>query len=190
MRLLETRRFEDERGWFCESYSARNLAEAGVDTVFLQDNHSYSQAAGTVRGLHFQLPPHDQAKLVRCTRGAVFDVAVDIRQGSPTFGRWVGVELSAANGRQLFVPAGFAHGFATLQPDTELQYKVDRYYAPQHDAGIRWDDPDLAIDWHLPMGVTPTLSRKDAVLPALAAFVSPFAYDGRPLTLLGDHPGA
>lgn len=192
VRLIETKRFEDERGWFCESYSARHLEASGMSVHFVQDNHSYSRAAGTVRGLHFQLPPHGQAKLVRCTRGAVFDVAVDIRQGSPTYGQWVGAELSAINRLQLFVPVGFAHGFATLDSDTEIQYKVDAYFAPQHDAGIRWNDPDLAIDWHLPTGAAPILSPRDAGLSSFAAFVSPFAYDGCPLMPLGatTTPGA
>ena len=189
VRLIETTRFEDERGWFCESYNARRLGAAGVDTRFVQDNHSYSRAAATVRGLHFQSPPHAQAKLVGCIRGAIFDVAVDIRRNSPTYGRWVGARLSAANGLQLFIPAGFAHGFATLEPDTEVVYKVDCHYAPEHDTGIRWDDPDLAIDWHLPTGAVPRLSPKDTVLPSLAAFVSPFAYDGCPLAPLGDRAG-
>ena len=130
--LFIPRRFEDSRGWFSETYSARQFRALAGDVDFVQDNHSCSRAAGTVRGLHFQLPPHAQAKLVRCAKGSIFDVAVDIRRDSPTFGRWVGAELSAANHRQLFVPAGFAHGFATLEPDCEVIYKVDNYYAPDH----------------------------------------------------------
>jgi len=147
VRLLETRRFEDERGWFCESYSARNLAEAGVDTVFLQDNHSYSQAAGTVRGLHFQLPPHDQAKLVRCTRGSIFDVIIDLRPESPTFKEWFTLEMSAENHLMLYVPTAFAHGFLTLEDKTEVTYQTSTYYAPEHGRGVRWNDPAFNIPW-------------------------------------------
>ena len=185
VQLIETKRIADSRGWFCETYNAGRLETIGIEARFVQDNHSYSGAVGTIRGLHFQLPPHGQAKLVRCTRGAMFDVAVDIRQGSPTFGHWVGAELSMANQRQLFIPAGFAHGFATLEPDTEVLYKVDSYFAPEFDAGIRWNDPQLAIDWHLPPGAITTLSSKDEGLPSFAAFVSPCPYDGRPLAPLG-----
>jgi dTDP-4-dehydrorhamnose 3,5-epimerase len=182
--LFTPRRFEDSRGWFSETYSARQFRGLGVEVEFVQDNHSCSRSAGTVRGLHFQLPPHAQAKLVRCTRGSIFDVAVDLRRGSPTYGRWVGAELSATNQRQLFVPAGFAHGFATLEPDCEVIYKVDSYYAPDHDSGLRWDDPDLAVDWHIPAGTAPTLSAKDLALQPFSTFLSPFPYDGRPLTPL------
>jgi dTDP-4-dehydrorhamnose 3,5-epimerase len=179
--LFTPRRFEDSRGWFCETYSARQFRALAGDIGFVQDNHSLSHAPGTIRGLHFQLPPHGQAKLVRCIKGSIFDVAVDLRRGSPTFGRSVGAQLSAANQRQLFVPVGFAHGFVTLEPDSEVIYKVDGYYAPDHDSGLRWDDPDLAVDWHMPAGLAPTLSAKDLALPAFSTFVSPFPYDGRPL---------
>ena len=179
--LITPRRFEDERGWFSETYSDRAIEALGVTHPFVQDNHSMSRPVGTLRGLHYQAPPHAQAKLVRCVRGRIWDVAVDIRKGSPTYGAWTAAELSAANGSQLYVPAGFLHGFVTLEPDTEVIYKVSSYYAPESDGGILWNDPDLAIDWPLPAG-GPTLSAKDVKLPTLAAFDSPFTYDGVPLT--------
>ncbi|HET6520682.1 MAG TPA: dTDP-4-dehydrorhamnose 3,5-epimerase, partial [Geminicoccaceae bacterium] len=138
------------RGFFAESYNRRALVEAGIDVEFVQDNHAYSKEAGTLRGLHFQAPPHAQTKLVWPLRGAVVDVAVDLRHGSPTFGRHVMVELSADEGTQMLIPRGFAHGVLTLVPDTEMAYKVDAYFAPEHDLGVRWDDPDLAIPWPLP----------------------------------------
>ncbi|MEZ5708004.1 MAG: dTDP-4-dehydrorhamnose 3,5-epimerase [Blastomonas sp.] len=181
--IVTTRRHGDARGWFAESYNARRLAEAGIDTIFVQDNHSYSAKPGTLRGLHFQTPPHAQVKLVRCLRGAIWDVLVDLRKGSPSYGQWVAAELSADNGDQLFVPAGFAHGFVTLAPDTEIAYKVSDFYAPSSDGGIAWDDPELGIDWPLD-GLTPELSDKDRALPGLDAFDSPFAYDGKPLGAL------
>ena len=147
VRLIVPDRFRDERGFFSETYSRRALAEAGIADEFVQDNHSLSVPAGTVRGLHYQLPPFAQAKLVRVMRGAILDVAVDLRRGSPTFGRHVAATLSAAAWNQLFVPVGFAHGFCTLEPDTEVVYKVTAYYSREHDRGIRWDDPELGIDW-------------------------------------------
>ena len=147
VKLLKPKRFADERGWFSEIYNESHFLAAGITTRFVQDNHSLSRGAGVLRGLHFQTPPHGQAKLVRCVRGRIFDVAVDIRRGSPTYGRWVAAELSAERGEQLFVPIGFAHGFLTLEPDTEVIYKVTEYYAPEHDRGILWNDPDLGIDW-------------------------------------------
>lgn len=174
--ILTPKRFGDARGFFSESYSARGLAEHGVDTVFVQDNHSLSAATGTIRGLHFQADPHAQDKLVRCGRGALFDVAVDIRTGSPTYGQWTGVELTAENGRQLLVPRGFAHGFITRTPDTEIVYKCSDYYAPDCEGALRWDDPDLGIDWGLGSH-TPVLSEKDAIAPLFAGFVSPFTYE-------------
>lgn len=182
VRLITPRRFADDRGWFSETHSDRTFArETGTTVRFVQDNQSLSRPVHTLRGLHFQRPPHAQAKLVRCLRGRIFDVAVDLRRGSPTLGHWVGAELDAASGRQLFVPAGFAHGFLTLEPDTEVFYKVDDFYSAECDAGIRWDDPAIGIDWGLPAGVAPVLSPKDATLPGLADFDSPFEYDGVPL---------
>ena len=181
VQLFKPRRFGDERGWFTEFYHQLRFAEAGVDVTFVQDNHSLSRPVGTLRGLHFQSPPFAQAKLVRCIAGRIYDVAVDIRQGSPTFGRHVGIELSAENGWQLFIPAGFAHGFVTLEADCEITYKVSAHYSPAHDFGVRWDDPALGIVWPLPKGSTPLLSDKDAVLPNLSTIASPFAYDGHPL---------
>lgn len=180
--LFKTRRFGDSRGWFAETYNLARFAEAGVTEAFVQDNHSCSRPVGTLRGIHFQTPPHAQAKLVRCIRGRILDVAVDLRRGSPTHGRWVSAELSAENGDQLFVPVGFGHAFLTLEPDTEVVYKVTSLYAPSHDGGIRWSDPDIAVDWPLPP-TGPALSDKDAVLPLLKDFDSPFDYDGTPLTL-------
>ena len=172
--LLEPRRFGDDRGFFSESWSRKTLAEHGVDIDFVQDNHSVSAAVNTVRGLHFQSPPHAQAKLVRCGRGRLFDVAVDIRKGSPTFGQWVGYELSFANGQQLLIPEGFLHGFSTREPDTEIIYKCSDYYAPDCDGAVRFDDPDLAIDWGLSGDAI--LSDKDANAPLMAQFDSPFTY--------------
>lgn len=175
--LLTPRRFGDHRGFFAETYSARVLQDAGVETAFVQDNHSVSEQVGTVRGLHFQAPPHAQAKLVRCGRGALFDVAVDIRRGSPTYGRWVGYELSFENGRQLLVPAGFAHGFMTLQPGTEIVYKCSDFYAPETEGALRWDDPQVGIDWPLDVA-EPVLSAKDEAAPLLADLVTPFEAEG------------
>ena len=177
--VITPRRFGDDRGWFSETYHARRLAEHGIANNFCQDNQSLTRARGTLRGLHFQRPPHAQAKLVRCLAGSIFDVAVDIRRGSPTFGRWVAVELSADNGRQLFIPVGYAHGFLTLEPDSMVAYKVDDFYSAECDTGVAWDDPDIAIDW--PFDGTPQLSAKDSALPPLAALDGGFDYDGIPL---------
>lgn len=174
--ILEPDRFGDDRGFFSESWSRRRLAEAGIDIDFVQDNHSLSAAAHTVRGLHFQRPPRAQAKLVRCGRGCLFDVAVDIRRGSPTHGRWAGVELSAQNGRQLLIPAGFLHGFATRAPDTEIIYKCSDYYAPDCEGAVRFDDPDLAIDWALTGPAI--LSPKDDGAPAFRDLDTPFGWAG------------
>lgn len=179
--LIVPKRFGDARGWFTEVYAEPSFAARGIDCRFVQDNHSLSVPRFTLRGLHFQTPPHGQAKLVRCIRGRIFDVVVDVRAGSPTYGRWIGATLSADNGHQLFVPVGYAHGFLTLESDCEVSYKVSALYAPECDGGIRWDDPTIAIDWPMPAGVLPELSAKDAVLPLLAEFASPFPYDGRPL---------
>jgi dTDP-4-dehydrorhamnose 3,5-epimerase len=150
---------------------------------FCQDNFSMSRPAGVIRGLHFQAPPHAQAKLVRCVRGRIWDVAVDIRQGSPTFGQWVGAELDPESGRQLYVPAGFAHGFITLEPETEVEYKASAFYAPECEGGIIWNDPDLALPWPLPAGGA-ILSDKDKRLPRLRDIASPFSYDGTPMARL------
>jgi dTDP-4-dehydrorhamnose 3,5-epimerase len=179
VQLIEPKRMGDARGWFMEVYSEQTFAALGLSVRFVQDNHSMSAAAGVLRGLHFQTPPFAQDKLVRCVRGRIFDVAVDVRKGSPTYGQWVGAELSADNGRQLFVPVGFAHGFLTLEANCEVTYKVSAPYAPQHDAGLRWDDPDIAVGW--PSSAPPILSDKDKAQPLFATFNSPFAYDGRPL---------
>ena len=173
--ILTPRRFGDDRGWFSETWNATRMAEAGLAIDFVQDNHSMSAQVGTLRGLHYQAPPHAQDKLVRCTAGAILDVAVDFRAGSPTFGRWVAVDLTAENGRQLLVPKGFLHGFVTRLPNTEVQYKCSDVYAPDCDGGIRWDDPDIGIDW----GVSePVLSAKDSVAPYLRDFDSPFTWEG------------
>ena len=171
--LITPQRFGDARGFFSESWSRKRMAEAGLDIDWVQDNHSLSMQAGTVRGLHFQAPPHAQAKLVRCGRGVLFDVAVDIRVGSPTYGQWVGYELSAENGRQLLIPAGFLHGFATLQPETEVIYKCSDYYAPECDGAVRLDSPTLGIDWNMAR-TEPVLSEKDAAAPDFVDFDSPF----------------
>lgn len=174
--ILTPARFGDARGFFSESWNRARMAAAGFDLDFVQDNHSLSAKAGTIRGLHFQAPPHAQAKLVRCGQGRLFDVAVDIRAGSPTYGHWVGVELSAENGRQLLIPAGFLHGFVTREDGTEVIYKCTDYYAPDCDGGIRWDDPMIGIDWGL-NGLTPVLSDKDAKAPLLADFKTPFSVE-------------
>ncbi|MGC2855061.1 dTDP-4-dehydrorhamnose 3,5-epimerase [Novispirillum sp. DQ9] len=165
--LITTRAFGDDRGWFTESWSRQRWAEAGLDIAFVQDNHSLSRPAGTLRGLHFQTPPRAQDKLVRCLRGRILDVAVDIRSGSPTFGQHVAVELSAENRVQIFVPKGFAHGFITLEPDCEVFYKVSDIYSPENDGGIAWDDPALGIDWGRPADQIVT-SPKDRLHPRLA----------------------
>jgi dTDP-4-dehydrorhamnose 3,5-epimerase len=173
--ILTPRRFADARGWFMETWSAARLAEAGVDLPWVQDNHSFSAARGTLRGLHFQAPPHAQDKLIRCSQGAILDVAVDIRTGSPSYGRWVAVELSAANDRQLLVPKGFLHGFVTLTDGAEVQYKCSDLYSPEHDRAVRWNDPALGIDWGT---LTPILSDKDATAPLLAQIGQPFRWGG------------
>jgi dTDP-4-dehydrorhamnose 3,5-epimerase len=181
VRLIMPRRFGDARGWFMEVYNERTFHEAGITDRFVQDNHSMSVAPYTLRGLHYQAPPHGQAKLVRCLRGRIFDVAVDLRRGSPTFGRWVGAELSAENGNQFFVPVGFAHGFMTLEADCEVAYKVSSLYAPEFDGGIKWDDPAIGVEWPIPVGALPELSGKDAGAIGLADFSVSFDYDGRQL---------
>jgi dTDP-4-dehydrorhamnose 3,5-epimerase len=174
--ILTLRRFGDARGWFSETWNAARMAEAGLDLPWVQDNHSLSAAKGTLRGLHFQSPPRAQDKLVRCTAGAILDVAVDIRTGSPGYGQWVGVELSAENGRQLFVPKGFLHGFLTLTDAAEVQYKCTDFYSPDHDGAVRWDDPALGIDWGITAAI---LSDKDASAPLLADIGTPFHWNAK-----------
>lgn len=164
-------RFGDARGFFSETYNAARLAESGVDLAFVQDNHSLSARRGVLRGLHYQLPPRAQDKLVRVVRGAIFDVAVDIRRGSPTFARWVGVELSAEKWNQLLVPKGFAHGFVTLTENTEVVYKVTDYYSPAHDRSIRYDDPEIAIDWPVAAGDVQLSDKDRAAVPLARADV-------------------
>jgi dTDP-4-dehydrorhamnose 3,5-epimerase len=177
--LIRPKKFGDARGYFMETYSAEAFAAAGIDAVFVQDNQSLSAARGVVRGLHFQGPPLPQAKLVRVLKGAIFDVAVDIRPGSPTYGKWCAATLTAQGAEQLFVPRGFAHGFCTLEPNTEVVYKVDGPYAPQTEGGLIWNDPELAIDWPVEAAEA-KLSGKDAVLPGFAGFASPFRYEAQP----------
>lgn len=175
--VLEPKVFRDERGFFVETYNKERAAGVGLFADFVQDNHAMSVSPGVLRGLHFQKPPMAQAKLVRVTKGAVFDVAVDLRQGSPTQGRWYGVTLTADNFLQLFVPRGFAHGYLTLAPNTEFLYKVDNLYSPENDAGLAWDDPELGIDWpDIPGGGAPILSDKDRQLPGFGGFTSPFEF--------------
>lgn len=174
--LINPPRFGDARGFFSESWNRKKMSDHGIEIDFVQDNHSVSAAVNTVRGLHFQSPPHAQAKLVRCGRGALFDVAVDLRKGSASFGQWVGYELTAENGLQLLIPAGFLHGFATRLPDTEIIYKCSDYYAPECDGAVRFDDPDIGIDWGL--SGPAVLSEKDEKAPLMCDFESPFTIEG------------
>jgi dTDP-4-dehydrorhamnose 3,5-epimerase len=169
--ILTPPRFGDARGWFSETWNATKMQAAGLDINWVQDNHSFSAQVGTLRGLHFQSPPHAQDKLVRCSRGAVFDVAVDIRIGSPTYGQWFGAELTAENGKQLLIPKGFLHGFVTRTPDVEVQYKCSDVYAPECDGAVLWSS--VGIDW----GLTgdPVLSAKDQAAKPFDAFTSPFS---------------
>lgn len=178
VKILTPARFGDARGFFSESWNKQRLAEQGIDLDFVQDNHSLSAETGTLRGLHFQAPPHAQDKLVRCGQGALFDVAVDIRKGSPSYGQWFGIELSAENGKQLLVPRGFLHGFITRAPQTEVVYKCTDYYAPDCDGAVAWNS--CGIDWGFGSDFAggPILSEKDAVAPALADFDSPFTWEG------------
>jgi dTDP-4-dehydrorhamnose 3,5-epimerase len=174
--LLKPRYFHDERGYFVETYNLCDARAAGVTAAFVQDNQAFSHKCGTVRALHFQAPPHAQAKLVRALRGSIYDVAVDLRAGSPSYGRWIAATLTARGGEQVFVPRGFAHGYCTLEADTEVAYKVDNYYAPDCERGLIWNDPTLAIGW--PVAASDAvLSDKDRRLPRFADFVSPFRYD-------------
>ena len=173
VKVLVPQRFGDERGFFSEVYSRKALSESGINIDFVQDNHSCSAARGTVRGLHFQVPPCAQDKLVRVVRGSVFDVAVDLRRSSPTYGQHVSVVLSAEAWNQVLVPVGFAHGFMTLAPDTEIVYKVSDYYAPDHDEGLLWNDPELGIRWPVSEEEV-VLSDKDRRQPKFAGFVTPY----------------
>ncbi|MRH41300.1 dTDP-4-dehydrorhamnose 3,5-epimerase [Aquibacillus halophilus] len=174
VKVIEPKVFGDHRGWFMETYSELNFKEEGIDVAFVQDNQSFSAIKGTLRGLHYQLNPKAQTKLVRCTRGALYDVAVDIRQNSPTYGEWFGIELTAENKKQLLVPQGFAHGFITLREDTEVQYKVDQFYEPECDRGIIWNDPEIGINW--PLDIKPVLSEKDEKAPLLKDAEKNFLY--------------
>lgn len=176
VKILRPKKHGDARGFFSETWSRAALEAAGIGIDFVQDNQSLSAAKGTVRGLHFQTPPHAQAKLLRVIRGAVFDVAVDLRRGSPSYGRHASAVISAEAWNQILVPVGFAHGFMTLEPDTEVIYKVSGVYSPANDAGILWNDPDLGIAW--PLDVEPVLSDKDRVQPRLRDFETPFAWEG------------
>jgi dTDP-4-dehydrorhamnose 3,5-epimerase len=169
--LIEPVVHEDKRGFFLESFSSREMDSLGLPGHFVQDNHSRSLSKGVVRGIHFQKPPFAQSKLVRVVRGSVFDVVVDLRTASKTFGTWVGVTLSDINKKMLFIPKGFGHGYCTLTEDSEFLYKVDAYYSAQHDAGVRWNDPDVGIQWPV---TDPTLSQKDLALPLLKDLLSPF----------------
>ena len=171
--IVEPTIFNDSRGWFMETYSIPKMAGIGIDVAFVQDNHSYSSVKNVIRGLHFQNSPMGQSKLVRCSHGSILDVAVDIRKGSPSYLEWVKIELSSENKRQLFIPQGFAHGFVTLEDETEVQYKVDNVYSKEHDRSIRYDDPDIGIDW----GVEePIISDKDAKAPRLSESDNNFEY--------------
>jgi len=172
--IIELKVFGDNRGWFAETYSKEKFLQLGIDVDFIQDNHSFSAQKGVLRGLHFQQPPMAQTKLVRCTRGEILDVAVDIRKGSPTYKKWVAVKLTEENKRQLLVPKGFAHGFVTLTDNVEVHYKVDEYYSPENDRGIRYDDPDINVDWGIEY---PILSEKDMNAPLLADSDASFKYE-------------
>ncbi|MSP87963.1 MAG: dTDP-4-dehydrorhamnose 3,5-epimerase [Alphaproteobacteria bacterium] len=175
VKIVTPAKFGDRRGFFSETYSRKAFAASGIDLDFVQDNHASSAEPGTVRGLHFQIAPMAQAKLVRVTRGAIFDVAVDIRRGSRSFGKWVGARISAEAWNQILVPAGFAHGYCTLEPDTEVVYKVTDYYAPEHERGFLWNDPAVGIDWPV-VPDKAILSDKDRKLPGLADLPAHFTW--------------
>ncbi len=170
--VVATKRFGDDRGWFTETWAQNSFAIAGIETDWVQDNHSMSKGAGTLRGLHYQAPPHAQAKLVRCTHGRIWDVAVDFRPNSPTYLQYYAIELSSNDLQQLFIPAGFLHGFVTLEPNSEIQYKCSTPYVPESDRAICWSDPLIDIKW--PIDYAPTLSPKDASAPLVADVQSPF----------------
>lgn len=171
--VIEPKIFGDHRGWFTETYSKKKFQNLGIDIDFVQDNHSFSAQKGTLRGLHFQLEPKAQTKLIRCTKGKIIDIAVDIRKGSPTYKKWVAIELTEKNKKQLLIPKGFAHGFLTLTDDTEVEYKVDEYYSPENDRSIRFDDPELNIYWGID---TPVLSDKDLKAPLFSESDANFTY--------------
>ncbi len=175
VKVIVPRRFGDPRGFFSETWNRKTFAALGLDLDFVQDNHSANADVGTIRGLHFQIHPFAQAKLVRVTRGAIVDVAVDVRRGSPTYGQWIAEELSAANWRQILVPVGFAHAYCTLEPDTEVVYKVDNYYAADHDRGVLWNDPAIGVRWPV-TAEKAVLSDKDRKLPRLADLPDYFVY--------------
>ena len=175
VKIIRTKRFEDPRGFFSETYNRQVFAEAGISQEFVQDNHSLSKPQGTVRGLHFQISPFTQDKLVRVLRGSIQDVAVDLRKGSPTFGQHVSAVISAAGLEQILVPVGFAHGFCTLEPNTEVLYKVTNFYSAECDKGIFWNDADLGIEWKIPAGKA-ILSEKDRHLPRLADLSEQFLF--------------
>jgi dTDP-4-dehydrorhamnose 3,5-epimerase len=175
IKLITPKAHIDRRGSFCETWNQRDLEHAGVYCNVVQDNHVVSNSAGTLRGLHFQSEPYAQGKLIRVTKGRIFDVAVDLRPGSATFGQWVGQEIDCHGGEQLWIPPGFAHGYCTLEPQTEVIYKVDNYYNPSAEDGIRWDDPDLGLAWPVP-GVGPVVSSKDRALPTYADWQSKAAH--------------
>ena len=176
VKLLRPQRYVDARGFFSEAYSKRDYASIGIRNEFVQDNHSLSRARGVVRGLHFQTPPSAQAKLVRVLRGSILDVVVDIRSGSPSFGQHIATVLSANDWNQIFIPVGFAHGFCTLEPETEILYKVDNYYAPEHDRGICWNDPAIGIAWPV-SDAEAQLSDKDRKLPRLCELPPVFSFN-------------
>lgn len=171
--IIESKVFGDHRGWFTETYSKEKFKELGIELDFIQDNHSFTAKKGTLRGLHFQLNPKAQSKLVRCVKGSILDVAVDIREGSPTYKKWVAVELTEENKKQLLIPKGFAHGFLSLTDDVEVQYKVDEYYSPENDRSIRFDDSEININWGVE---NPILSEKDLKAPTLSDSDANFKY--------------
>ena len=182
-RLIVPKRHVDDRGWFSEIFHQERLRNIGITNHFVQDNQSSSKHTGTLRGLHFQLPPAAQAKLVTVVKGRILDVAVDIRRSSPTFGKYVSTEVSSETGHQIYIPVGFAHGFLTLENDVVVMYKTSDYYAPAHESGIRWNDPEIWFPWPL-KDANMIISDKDRRLPLLKEFASPFAYNGQPLAPL------
>jgi dTDP-4-dehydrorhamnose 3,5-epimerase len=175
VKILEPERFGDQRGFVSEIYTRRTFAEFGIEMEFVQDNHSLSRPKGTIRGLHYQSPPFAQDKLIRVIRGSILDVAVDLRRGSPTYGKHVAAVISTKAWNQILIPVGFAHGFCTLEADTEIIYKLTNYYSPEHDRGVLWNDPELGIEWPVAEEMC-VLSPKDQRLPRLRDIVSPFAY--------------